>query len=154
MLLACVALTLCLTACARRLDLEADRRDVQQVFETYLKSVNAADPEVGGMVWMRSPDVVAVTPLGRYQGWDSVRKDLYVDFLQKMFTARDLRASNIQIHVTGDSAWLVFDWAFTGTMANGQMMMSKGRESHVYERTDNGWRISHLHYSGVQPPPS
>jgi hypothetical protein len=71
-----------------------------------------------------------------YDGWDAVRRELYVNFLQKTFLERDLQASNVHI---------------TGKMANGQPMTSKGRETHVYEKTANGWRITHLHYSGLLP---
>ena len=49
----------------------------------------------------------------------------------------------------GNSAWAVFDWDFTAKLANGQPFTSKGWESHVYEKTDCGWRISHLHGSGL-----
>ena len=50
------------------------------------------------------------------------------------------------------AAWAVFDWSFTAKLANGEPFTSKGRESHVYERTDRGLRITHLHYSGLPPP--
>jgi ketosteroid isomerase-like protein len=104
---------------------------------------------------MQSPDIVAVTPFGRFQGWDRVRDEVYVKFLQQSLTERDLQPSDVSIHVIGDSAWLAFDWAFAGKLANGQAMTSKGWESHVYQRTDQGWRIAHLHYSVPPPlPPS
>jgi len=102
---------------------------------------------------LNSPDVIAVTPLGRFQGWDGIQKDLYVNFLQKMLIERDLKPSNVHIEVNGDSAWAVFDWTFTGKLANGQPMNSKGWESHVYRKTADGWRIEHLHYSGQPPAP-
>ena len=53
----------------------------------------------------------------------------------------------------GDAAWLVYDFVYTAKLANGQPFTSKGWESHGYQRTANGWRIAHLHYS-VPPPPS
>ena len=59
-----------------------------------------------------------MTPLGRFQGWDGIQKDLYVNFLQKMLIERDLKPSNLHIEVNGDSAWAVFDWTFTGKLAN------------------------------------
>jgi len=130
-LLACTAAVLCLTACARQANEEAARNQIQQVFDRYLQSVKTADVTLASTVWLQSPDIVVVTPLGRYQGWDSVQRDLYVNFLQKGFIERDLRASNVQVHVNGNSAWLVFDWNFTSQLANGQPFTSKGRESHV-----------------------
>ena len=144
----CAAILFCLTACSRPADTDQERMQIQQVLDKYLQSVKTADVALASDVWLQSPDIVVVTPLGRFQGWDSVQKDLYVNFLQKSFVERDLRPSNIKIRVMGNSAWAVFDWDFTGKLANGQPFTSKGWESHVYEKADRGWRISHLHYSG------
>ena len=94
-----------------------------------------------------------MTPFGRFQGWDGVRENVYVNFLKNSLTERDLRAANVSIRVTGNSAWLVFDWTFAGKMANGQPINSKGWESHVYEKVGREWRISHLHYSAQLPMP-
>jgi ketosteroid isomerase-like protein len=151
--LACTAAVLCLTACARQVDNEAARAQIQQLLDKYFQSVKTADVALASTIWLQSPDVVVVTPLGRFQGWDSVQKDLYVNFLQKAFLERDLRPSNVHIQVNGNSAWAVFDWDFTAKLANGQAFTSKGWESHVYENTDGGWRIAHLHYSGQPPQP-
>lgn len=132
-------------------DVELEETAVRQLFESYIKSVNAADVTLASDIWLHSADVVVVAPFGRFQGWDRVRDDVYVKFLQQSFSERDLRPSNVSLHVRGDSAWLAFDWAFTAKLANGQPMASTGWESHVYQKTDQGWRIAHLHYS-VPPP--
>jgi ketosteroid isomerase-like protein len=152
-LFACTAVVLNLAACARQVNTDQERSQIQQLLDKYLQSVNTADVTLASSVWLQSPGIVVVTPLGRFQGWDSVQKDLYVNFLQKGFLERTLQPSNIQIHVNGNSAWAVFDWNFKAKLANGQPFTSKGWESHVYEKTDGGWRITHLHYSG-QPAQS
>jgi ketosteroid isomerase-like protein len=151
-LLACTAAVLCLTACAKQADGDAARKEIQQLLDRYFQSVNAADVTLASTIWLQSPDIVVVTPLGRTEGWDGVQRDVYVNFLQKAFLERDLRPSNVHIHVNGNSAWAVFDWSFTAKLANGQPFASKGRESHVYEKTDRGWRVTHLHYSGLPAP--
>ena len=152
-LVAAATVSLFLPACHRALDIEQDQRDVQQVLEKYLQSVKTADVTLASEVWLQSPDIVVVTPLGRFQGWDSVRESLYVNFLQKAFAERNLQPSHLNIQVEGNAAWAVFDWAFTAKLANGQPFTSKGWESHVYQRTERGWRIAHLHYSAPPPPP-
>jgi len=148
-----VALT-CLAGCQAPLtNAQQDETAVRQVFENYIKSVNAADLALGADVWVQSADVVAVTPFGRFQGWDQVRDEVYIKFLQQSLTERDLQPSNVSVHTMGDSAWLAFDWVFKGKLAIGQPIESKGWESHVYQRTDRGWKIVHLHYSVPPPPP-
>jgi ketosteroid isomerase-like protein len=151
-LLAALTISLWFPACSTRApDVDQDKRSVQQVLEKYFESVKAADVKLGSEVWLQSPDILVVTPFGRFQGWDGVRDGVYVNFLQKAFTERNLQPSQIAIRVAGDAAWAVFDWTFTAKLANGQPITSKGWESHGYQRTSQGWRIVHLHYS-VPPP--
>jgi ketosteroid isomerase-like protein len=132
-------------------DEQADTKQVRQVFEKYLASVKSADLALASQVWSQTPDVIAVTPFGRFQGWDSIKTDIYINFLQKSFSERNLESSNVTIHVNKDTAWLVFDWTFTAKLAAGQPITSKGWESHVYRRTPRGWALVALHYS-VPPP--
>jgi len=144
----------CLAGCqAPAANVQQEESAVRQVFERYIKSVNAADAMLATEVWLQSPDIVVITPFGRFQGWERVREEIYVKFLKQSFSERDLRPSDVSVHVIGDSAWLTFDWAFAAKLANGQPIASKGWESHVYQKTDRGWRIAHLHYSVPPPPP-
>jgi ketosteroid isomerase-like protein len=128
-----------------------DRADVEQVFNKYLQSLEAADVALASQVWLQSPDVLVVTPIGRFQGWDGVQ-EIWAR-TQKEFSDRKVQASNVSIVVASGAAWLVYDFVFTATLADGKPLLLKGWESHGYQRTADGWRIAHLHYS-VPPPPS
>ena len=152
-LMAVVTVLLLLPACTRATDIDQEKKNVRQVLENYLQSVKTADLTLASQVWLQSPDVSVVTPFGRFQGWESVRDGVYVNFLQKAFVERNLQPDNLAISVAGDTAWAVFDWTFAAKLANGQSYSSKGWESHVYRKTDRGWAIVHLHYS-VPPPRS
>jgi len=144
----------CLAACqSSTADVQRDESAVREVFESYIKSVNTADVTLASAIWQQSEKLVAITPFGRFQGWDRVRDEIYIKFLQQSFSERDLRPSSVSIDVLGDTAWLAYDWTFTGKLANGQPIASKGWESQMYQKTDQGWKIVHLHYS-VPPPPA
>ena len=41
-----------------RPNLGQDRTDVEQVFNKYLESINAADVALASQVWLQSPDVL------------------------------------------------------------------------------------------------
>ena len=127
-----------------------DRADVEQVFNKYLQSLDAADVALASKVWLQSPDVLVVTPLGRFKGWDGVQ-EIYAKTLEE-YPERNVQASNVSIVVAGDTAWLVYDFMFTAKLADGKPFIAKGWESHGYLRTANGWRIALLHYS--VPPQS
>jgi ketosteroid isomerase-like protein len=127
-----------------------DRADVEQVFNKYLRSLDAADVALASKVWLQSADVLVVTPLGRFKGWDGVQ-EIYARTLEE-YPERNVQAGNISIVVAGDAAWLVYDFIFSAKLADGKPFMAKGWESHGYLRTADGWRIAHLHYS--VPPQS
>ncbi len=130
-----------------------DKQAVQQIYAKYLQSVNTADLALAEQIWSHAADLLVVTPFGRFQGWNSVRDDIYINFLQKGFSERRLEGTNVAVRVSGNTAWLVYDWTFTAKTADGQPVSSKGWESHVYLHTRQGWRIVSLHYSVLPPPP-
>jgi ketosteroid isomerase-like protein len=143
----------CVSGFGRTPDDAQDRADIEKGFDKYLQSLNTADVALASQVWLQSPDLLVVTPVGRFQGWDSVRDDIYVNGMQKEFVERNVQASNVSIVVAGDAAWLVFDFVFTAKRTDGEPLISKGWESHGYLRTKDGWRIAHLHYSVPPPAP-
>jgi hypothetical protein len=55
-----------------------DKQAVQQVYAKYLQSVNSADVTLAEQVWSHTADIIVVMPLGRFQGWNSVRDDIYI----------------------------------------------------------------------------
>lgn len=134
--------------CAQPVDEAVDRKAVEEKVDAYVRSVSDADPVVGASVWGTTADVTSITPFGRIVGWESIRQQLYVDFLQKAFRERQLKRSNLNVRVDGDVAWAAFEWTFEATQADGQPMASRGFETQVYRRGDEGWRIAHMHYSG------
>lgn len=132
---------------------EAEEPRVREVFNTYLRSIDGADVTLASEVWAQGPAVEAVTPLGRFKGWGAVRDGLYINFLQKSFSERRLTPSDVSVRVVGDAAWAVFDWAFAAKRTGGQPFMSRGWESHVYQRVNGRWALVQLHYSApVQQP--
>ena len=130
----------------------AEESRVREVLDRYLSSIDAADVALAAEVWAHDPTVEAVTPIGRFKGWDSVRTELYINFLQKLFSERRLTSSDVSIQVVGDTAWAVFDWSFAAKRAAGQPFVSKGWESHVYQKADGRWAIVQLHYSAPAQP--
>ena len=126
-----------------------DRADIEKVFQGYLSSLEAADVAQAAQVWWQSPDVLIVTPVGRFRGWDGV-KEIWAR-TRAEFSQRTVQATNVTIVVRGDAAWLVYDFVFAATLVSGQPLVLKGWESHGYLRTPEGWRIAQLHYSVASP---
>ena len=72
-LIAVILVVASASGCRRIPDKIQDRADVEQVFHRYLQSINAADVTLASEAWLQSPDVLVVTPVGRFQGWNGVK---------------------------------------------------------------------------------
>ncbi|HWE87572.1 MAG TPA: nuclear transport factor 2 family protein [Terracidiphilus sp.] len=134
------------------------RAEIRRDIDTYMRSVDAADPNLAATVWLTTPAASFISPVGHERGWGQIADDIYVKLMGQTFSKRHLTArAEPVIHIYGDAAVAEFDWDFVATMrSNGSAVHTSGRESHVYIRfPDKGWRLVHVHYSGpAVPPPS
>jgi len=126
--------------------------EIRAVLDRYVKAVNDADDAGLRELWAEPEKASFVSPMQRLGSWDEL-KGFWQGFLKSNFTQRELKPSNVTIHAVGDVAWAVFDWEFSATLADGKPFQSRGWETHVYQKTAQGWRIRHIHYSAALTPP-
>ncbi len=63
---------------------------------------------------------------------------------------RQLRVKDVSIHVYGDAAWAEFNWDFTAKFRkDGSPVATRGRKTQIYHKEQGGWRLVHVHYSGM-----
>ena len=54
------------------------------------------------------------------------------------------------MQVLGDAAVAEFYWDFVAKFRkDGSPISTHGRETQVYRKTSDGWRLVHVHYSGM-----
>jgi ketosteroid isomerase-like protein len=124
-----------------------EARSVRQQIDAYVEAVNAGDADLAARVWKISDDVSFISPMGHAHGWNEVRQ-IY-QFFGANFSDRKLVPRNVVIHVNGDSAWAEFYWHFHAkSVKDGAAVESDGRETQIYNRLADGWRLVHVHYSG------
>ena len=128
---------------------DADVAAVSSLLEKYVHSINEADTEVAGDVWLTSDPVSFISPIGHQVGWESIVQNFYERAMRDSFSQRKLTLHDIAVNVFGDTAVAKFEWVFDATKReDGSAIQTKGRESQVYTRTDDGrWRLVHVHYS-------
>jgi|SRR5208283_3531328 len=127
---------------------------IRTMVDTYMQSIDDADPKLGATVWSTTPDVTFIEPLGHEWGWDQIAEVVYGKLMGQTFVKRTLKnVSDVSIHVYGDAAVVEFDWDFVAILrSDGKTVVhTTGRESQVYVNLPGqGWRLVHVHYSG--PP--
>ena len=128
----------------------SDVDSIGHIIAMYGRSVDAADTTLASEVWWNSPEVSFIHPLGHERGIEQIKANVYTRLMGETFSERKLTPRDIVIHVYGDSAWAEFYWDFDAKFRkDGKPMTTHGRETQIYRKFPFGWRIIHVHYSGM-----
>lgn len=140
-----------------QLDPQTEIAGIKALVAKYIQAVEAADPALAGQVWLNSPNVSFIHPMGHEVGWDAIQTNIFQKAMGEMFSSRKLNAEDVAVHIHGDTAIAEFNWTFDATWRkDGSPYHSEGRETQVYRRTaSEPWALVHVHYSGMPatPPP-
>jgi len=125
---------------------------IRQQIAKYTAALDAADIDLAGQVWRTSPDVSFIHPAGHAHGWEEITG--FYKFFGSAFSERKLTVRDLTVHVNGDSAWAEFYWHFVAKQRNdGSVVETDGRETQIYNRAGNRWKLVHVHYSGPAMTP-
>ena len=148
------ALTICSLAQGTRPvptgDSKHDENEIEQLVVKYARSIDEADTALAAQIWLDSPEVSFVHPKGHEHGFQQVKQNVYENLMGEIFSERKLSPRDISVHVYGNSAWVEFNWDFVAKFRkDGSAITTHGRETQVYWKTPDGWRLVHVHYSGM-----
>src|SRR5437879_5523754 len=123
---------------------------IGNLIEKYAKSVDGADTNLAAQVWLDSPDVSFIHPLGHEHGFEQIKQNVYTRLMGETFSERKLSVHDVSIHVFGDTARAEFYWDFAAKFRkDGSPLTTHGRETQLYQREQGRWRLVHVHYSGM-----
>ena len=128
--------------------LESLETDHRNVLENYVRTVNDLDLDLANSIWGQSVVPSFIHPRGHERGWEAIRQSFYVETMG-LFSKRDLRLKDIVVTpLTDNVSFAEFYWDFDATFPDGSPLVTEGRETQVWKREDNAWKIVHVHYSG------
>ena len=129
---------------------QADVEKIQRLIAEYAKAVGTADVTLVREIWLNSPNVSFIHPLGHEHGIDQVVENVFRHLMGDTFSERKLSIRDVSIHAYGDAAWAEFYWDFAATFRkDGSPLATKGRETQIYHKEQGRWRLVHVHYSGM-----
>ena len=136
---------------------EADSRDgdraseeIKDLIAKYAKSIGDADTDLASQIWWNSAEASFIHPLGHERGFEQIKENVYKKLMGGMFSERRLAVHDVAVQVLGDAAVAEFYWDFAAKFRkNGSPVTTHGRETQVYRKTSEGWRLVHVHYSGM-----
>ncbi|HXX22995.1 MAG TPA: nuclear transport factor 2 family protein [Terriglobia bacterium] len=133
-----------------RSDIGTDAKAIKALIAKYALSIGEADTGLASQIWLDSPEVSFIHPLGHEHGLDQIKDDVYRHLMGDTFSERRLSTHDFAVHLHGDSAWAEFYWDFTAKYRkNGSTVTTHGRETQVYWKEQGRWRLVHVHYSAM-----
>jgi|GEM_PF-830101 len=118
------------------------------LIEKYAQSIEQADTVLASKLWAQTDEVSFISPRGHEHRWNGV-KNIY-NLFATFFADKKLNFFNEKVAVYGDVAWLEFYWVFDATLKmDNSKIQTKGRETQIWKKINNEWRLVHVHYSGM-----
>lgn len=134
--------------------LASDSDAIKTQISKYAESIDTADTTLASQVWLDSPDVSFIHPLGHEHGFMQIKQNVYTRLMGDTFSERHLSVHDVIVHVYSDSAWAEFYWDFSAKLRkDGSPVTTHGRETQIYHRDHGSWRLVHVHYSPLPSPP-
>lgn len=140
-------MTLSTSLFARRVD--TDVNAVEAIVDAYIRTINDGDLELVSKIWSHDKRVSFIGPQGRFQGYEEVRDKLVAGF-KNGFAKRNLQKDELTIIIEGKAAWAEFTWKFEAERNDGSKHTARGRETQIFRKEKDGWKLVHIHYSGVR----
>jgi Xaa-Pro aminopeptidase len=124
--------------------------EIKNLIAKYAKSVSDADTDLASQIWWNSPEASFIHPLGHEHGFEQIKENVYRRLMGGMFSERKLSGHDVTVQVLGDAAVAEFYWDFVAKLRkDGSPVTTHGRETQVYRKMPDGWRLVHVHYSGM-----
>jgi len=104
------------------------------------------DTTLAADVWLDSPDVSFIHPLGHEHGFEQIKQNVYTRLMGDNFSERKL---SIQTFPSIFSATPPrrFYWDFAAKFRkDGSPLTTHGRETQLYQKIRDRWRLVHVHY--------
>ncbi|MDO4229815.1 MAG: nuclear transport factor 2 family protein [Capnocytophaga sp.] len=127
-----------------------DKVAITELLKTYAQSVDLADTDLAATIWDTNERVIFIHPRGDEFGWEAVKENFYKKTMGERFSKRKLKIFNERIEFYGNIAVVFFHWEFQAVLSHDlSPLTTKGRETQVLTKTNQGWKIIHVHYSGM-----
>ena len=126
-----------------------DVKAITEIVDKYIATINDGDLDLVGKIWSHDDCVSFIGPQGRFEGYEQIRDNLVMG-IKNGFAKRDLKKENLIVVVECKSALAECSWKFDAEARNGHKHTSRGRETQIFRKEKDGWKLVHIHYSAMR----
>lgn len=135
--------------CNQKVDLKADRVEVNTVVNQMVQAIETEDIDLFAKITAHDPDMVnfGTDAAERWVGWDALKDSVEKQFAFFDKTKLTVKDQSIKVNSLGNVAWFseVADW---DVIAQGEPTHIEGsRITGVLEKRDGNWVIVQFHIS-------
>ncbi|WP_371395403.1 DUF4440 domain-containing protein [Fretibacter rubidus] len=142
-----LALALCVAPLAHSADTEtADAAQIKANIIAMWKAVENNDVE-GYLDYIHEDYTLFGEGDIYLQSGKALERASYTDYLARAKNVRTFMHQP-QIHVNGDTAWVIYYWSDSGYM-NGERFTSTGKSTRIFVRENGKWMCIHGHFTSV-----
>ena len=124
--------------------------EIDELVAEYVQSVNNLDQILARKIWSSQGGISFIHPRGHERGWAQIWRQFYMQTMGSFSSRRLEIVGNISIiEIDQDSSWGEFYWKFDAVFNDGVPLHTEGRETQIWRRDSEGWKILHAHYSGM-----
>ena len=125
---------------------------VEAVVDRYCEAIGTQDVEDFLSLWTGEEQNVLISGSNYFEGIRNITDAFLIGGIQKAYSSIRLIKEDIRIHpVTDDTAIVVFRYHTVCTRREtGAPYGIRGLETQVLKKTENGWKITHIQYSGKE----
>lgn len=126
-----------------------DKHELSLLIEHYVNSIDTLDLTLAEKIWSQEEQSSFIHPRGHHRGWEEIKQEFYLGTMG-LLAKRSLKVFDISIGLLSkEAAWSDFNWRFDASLHNGFPIQTEGRETQIWKKENNGWKIVHVHYSNL-----
>lgn len=112
--------------------------------QDYLTMISTQDMEIAKGLWAEKESITLINPRTQLFGFDEIMK-----FVSAFGSKNNVTLSSTSevINVSENLGYVQLYWLFDETNTDGTHKLGRGRETLLFEKINDEWRLVHVHYS-------
>ncbi len=113
--------------------------------QDYLNMISTQDMNIAKGLWADKKSISLIGARSHYFGFDEI-----MNFVVNAFSdipKLEMSSTSEVVNIAGNMGYVQLYWLWVETDANGAKGIERGRETLIFEKIDEEWRLVHVHYS-------